>query len=128
MLLGDERLNQITEKIIGCAYKVGAALGSGFLEKVNENALAHELRKARLRVEQQHPIAVWYDGILVGEFAADLLVEGQVLVELKTIRTFDDFHSAQCINYLAATGLPVCLLINFGKKVEIKRFMGKQHN
>src|SRR5271156_6407843 len=116
MLLGEDRLNQITEKIIGCAYKVGAALGAGFLEKVNENALALELTKAGLRVEQQHPIAVYYDGVCVGEFFADLLVEGEILVELKSVRSLDQAHFAQCINYLAATGLPICLLINFGSK------------
>ena len=125
MLQGDDELNQITEKIIGCSYKVGAVLGSGFAEKVNENALAHELRKAGLRVEQQYPITVHYDGIVVGEFVADLLVEGRVLVELKTVRVLDDAHMAQCINYLAATGLPICLLINFGTRVEVKRVMGK---
>jgi GxxExxY protein len=126
MLLGDDRLNEITEKIIGCAFKVATVLGAGFLEKVNENALYHELRKAGLRVQQQHPIPVWYDGVLVGNFDVDLLVEGEILVELKMARGFDEMHFAQCINYLAATGLPICLLINFGRKVEVKRFMGKR--
>ncbi len=125
MLEGSGELNQITEKIIGCAYKVAEKLGAGFLEKVNENALAHELRKAGLKVEQQYPVPVHYDGILVGDFVADLLVEGRVLVELKTVRALDDAHMAQCINYLAATGLPICLLINFGNRVEVKRVMGK---
>jgi GxxExxY protein len=125
MLLGEERLNQITEKIIGCAFQVGKALGAGFLEKVNENALAHKLRKAGLHVEQQFPVAVLYDNVCVGEFFADLLVEGEILVELKTVRALDDSHFAQCINYLTATGLPICLLINFGAKVEVKRFMGQ---
>lgn len=126
MLMGDERLNGLTEKIIGCAFKVGAELGAGFLEKVYENALAHELRKAGLRVEQQHPVPVWYDGELVGEFFTDLLIEGTIVVELKAVRAFDDIHYAQCINYLAATKLPICLLINFGRSVQIKRFMGGQ--
>jgi GxxExxY protein len=117
------RLNQITEKIIGCAYRVGSKLGCGFLEKVYENALAHELHKLNLQVEQQRPIEVIYDGVRVGEYYADMLVEGVVLIELKAIRAFDDIHSAQCINYLTATGFPICLLINFGKRVEIKRFV-----
>jgi GxxExxY protein len=117
-----EQLNQITEKIIGCAFKVGNALGPGFLEKVYENALAHELKKAGLGVEQQKAIDVFYDGVLVGHFDADLLVEKVVLVELKTAKAFDAIHLAQCLNYLKATGLKICLLINFGSpKVEVKR-------
>jgi GxxExxY protein len=117
-----ERLNGLTEAIIGCAFKVGNTLGSGFLEKVYENALAHELRKAGLRVEQQRPITVYYDGVPVGDFAADLLVEECVLVELKAIKAFDEVHMAQCLNYLKATGLKICLLLNFGApKVQVKR-------
>jgi GxxExxY protein len=115
-------LDGITRKIIGCAYTVGNGLGSGFLEKVYENALAHEVRKAGLAVEQQHDIDVWYDGVLVGKYLADLLVEGCVIVEVKTVDGLDDVHYAQCLNYLKATGLQVCLLINFAKpKVEVKR-------
>ena len=121
----DERrwdVNQVTEKIIGCAFTVGNKLGSGFLEKVYENALAYELRKAGLQVESQYPIKVYYDGFVVGEFAADLLVEECVLVELKAIRTMGEKEQAQCLNYLKATNLSLCLLINFGNpKVEIKR-------
>jgi GxxExxY protein len=121
----DERrweLNQITEKIIGCAFKVGNTLGCGFLEKVYENALVHELRKAGLRVQQQYPIKVYYDGIVVGEFTVDLLVEECVLVELKAIKSLGDKEQAQCLNYIKATKLSICLLINFGNpKIEIKR-------
>ena len=117
-----EKLNPITEKIIGCAYTVSNTLGAGFLEKVYENALAHELRKAALKVHQQHPIKVWYDGILAGEYTADLIVEDSILVELKTVKTLEEAHHAQCINYLKATGLHLCLLLNFGKpRLEIKR-------
>ena len=94
------------------------------MEKVYENALAHELRKAGLNVQQQVGIKVWYDGIIVGEYVADLIVEGVVLVELKAIQALDSVHTAQCINYLAATKLPVCLLINFGKRVDLKRIAG----
>ena len=115
--------NQITEKVIGCAYKVGNALGCGFLEKCYENALAHELRKAGLSVQQQVPLDVLYDGIIVGQYVADLIVEGCVLIKLKAIKACDEVHAAQCINYLAATGLPICLLINFSKRVEVKRFL-----
>ena len=117
-----ERLNELSEKIIGCAFKVANTLGSGFLEKVYENALAHELRKAGVAAEQQHGIVVTYDGVIVGEYAADLLVEGCLLVELKAVKAFDDVHLAQCLNYLKATGLPLCLLLNFETpKLDIKR-------
>src|SRR5215207_3450415 len=102
----EETLNGITERIIGAAFKVANELGYGFMEKVYENALAHELKKAGLQVEQQSCIHVYYDGVLVGEYIADLLVEGSVLVELKAIKALDEIHSAQCINYLAATGMP----------------------
>lgn len=119
------RINRLTQTIIGCAFKVGNTLGSGFLEKVYERALAHELTKAGLRVQCQRPISVMYDGVRVGEFAADLLVEDQILVETKAVRAIDDVHRAQCINYLAATGLPVCLLLNFGAKVDVRRIAGR---
>ena len=89
-----------------------------------ENALAHELRKNGLKVEQQHPIQVWYDGFSVGEFFADILVDRTVLVELKTVRSLEDAHLAQCLNYLKATGLKVCLLFNFFQpKVQIRRIV-----
>jgi GxxExxY protein len=121
----DERrieLDRVTKEIISCGFKVSNALGSGFLEKVYENALALELRKAGFKTDQQHGITVRYDGTVVGEYAADLLVEGKVLVELKAVKTLDDVHLAQCMNYLKATGLSVCLLLNFGKpKLDVKR-------
>jgi GxxExxY protein len=117
-------LDQLTEKIIGCAYTVSNTLGSGFLEKVYENALAYELRKKDLQVEQQRAVSVYYEKAVVGEYLADLLVEGSVLVELKAIKNIEDVHTAQCINYLKATGLTICLLINFGiPKVQIKRII-----
>ena len=123
----DERrweLNQVTETIIGCAFTVGNKLGCGFLEKVYENALVHELRKAGLRVEPQFRINVYYDGIVVGEYWADLLVEGCVLVELKAIRTIGEKEVAQCLNYIKATKLNLCLLLNFGNpKVEVRRIV-----
>jgi GxxExxY protein len=106
-------LNIITEKIIGCGYKVSNTLGIGFLEKVYENALTYELTKSGLAVKQQHPIQVKYEGILVGDYTADILVEDCVIIELKTVKQLDDSHLAQCMNYLKATGLHVCLLLNF---------------
>jgi GxxExxY protein len=121
----EERLNAITEKVIGCVFRVANKLGCGFLEKVYENALAHELRKAGLYVEQQYRLIVRYDGVVVGDYVADLLVEGAVLLELKALKALEDVHYAQCINYLRATRLPICLLVNFGRpKVQIKRFKG----
>ena len=114
--------DQLTRKIIGCAYAVGNELGFGFLEKVYENALAHELIKSGLKVARQQGIAVQYDGVLVGDYVADLLVEETVILEIKAVKALDDIHLAQCLNYLKATGLKICLLINFGKpKVEVKR-------
>lgn len=114
--------DRLSEKVIGCAYTVSNTLGSGFLEKVYENALAHELRQAGLQVDQQHEIIVHYDGAVVGEYAADLLVEDVILVELKALQALSSVHLAQCLNYLKATGLRLCLLLNFGKpRVEVRR-------
>jgi len=113
---------ETTERIIGCAFKVANALGVGFLEKVYENALAYEMRKAGLHVEQQRVLNVRYDGIVVGAYAADLIVEHEVLVELKIARALEDAHLAQCLNYLRSTDLELCLLVNFGTpKIQIKR-------
>ncbi len=109
------RLDRLTEKIIGCAYRAANSLGSGFLEKVYENAMAIELNNAKLDVAQQKSINVLYDGKIVGEYIEDLLVENSVLVELKATRALDDIHMAQCLNYLKATGLKVCLPINLRK-------------
>ncbi len=114
----------LTEQIIGCAYTVANQLGHGFMEKVYENALAHELRKAGLHAIQQQGIEVHYDGIVVGDFAADIVVENRVIVELKATKSLEDVHLAQCLNYLKATGLPVCLLMNFGvPKIVVKRIV-----
>jgi len=115
-------INRLTEMVIGYAFKVANTLGSGFLEKVYENALAHELRKSGVSVDQQWAIQVRYDGEVVGDFYADLMVEHVLLVELKAVKALDQVHKAQCINYLKATGLEVCLLINFGNpKIEYHR-------
>jgi GxxExxY protein len=114
--------SQITERVIGAAFRVMNTLGVGFLEKVYANALAHELRTCGLEVEQQHRCVVHYDGVIVGDYAADMLVAGSVLVELKVAKALDGVHVAQCMNYLKATGLRLCLLMNFGRsRVEIQR-------
>jgi len=114
----------ISERVIACAFKVQNSLGCGFLEKVYENALVHECRKEGLVFTAQHPIQVFYDGIVVGDFVADMLVEHRLLVELKAAKALDDIHLAQCLNYLKASGLHVCLLLNFGRpELEIRRLM-----
>jgi GxxExxY protein len=121
---GGGGINLLTGRIIGCAQTVLHGLGSGFLEKVYERALVHELGKAGLAVSQQHPMIVRYDGVVVGEYTVDLLVEGIVLVELKATKGIDEIHCAQCLNYLKASGLMLCLLLNFGRpRLEIKRFV-----
>lgn len=116
-------INSVTESIIGSAFKVGSALGHGFLEKVYENALAHELRTAGHAVQQQARVHVQYCGVQVGEYVADMLVDTRVLVEVKAGKALDDAHSAQTLNYLKATGLRVGLLLNFGRRVEVKRLI-----
>lgn len=120
----EHRLNEITEIIIKCVYRVANTLGNGFLEKVYENALAHDLRKTGFLVEQQKGIQVRYDGVVVGDYMADILVQNTVLVELKAVKTLDNIHVAQCLNYLKATGFKVCLLLNFGTpRVQIRRLI-----
>jgi GxxExxY protein len=115
-------LNPLSTRIIGCGLRVAGTLGNGFLEKVYENALAHELRKAGLNVEQQRGITVMYDGVMVGEYFVDLLVEASLLVELKTVAELSSSHRARCLNYLRATGMHLCLLMNFGRpRLEVRR-------
>ncbi len=118
------RLNEISDKVIGCAFTVSNNLGCGFLEKAYENALALELRKRGLDVEQQRPVQILYDHRVVGEYIVDLLVNDAVLIEVKAVKAFDEVHLAQCVNYLKATGLKLCLLINFGApRAVVKRIV-----
>ena len=126
MLTDSERgeLNRLTERILACAFRVSNTLGCGFLEKVYENALAIDLKKDGLKVEQQKQVEVCYTNEVVGVYVADLLVEDAVLIELKAVRAFDDVHRAQCLNYLKASGLHVCLLMNFGTpRLDIQRIV-----
>jgi len=113
--------NDLTEKIIGAAFEVHTILGSGFLEKVYENSLYEELSGRNLLVERQKPIAVYYKGKVVGEYFADIIVDGKIIVELKVVDKIIDIHEIQLKNYLKATALEIGLLINFGKSVEVKR-------
>jgi len=111
----------LTSKIIACAYKVHNTLGFGFLETVYQNALLIELIKAGLKAEKEKKIQVYYDTQLVGDYMADIIVENKVILELKSVKDLHPAHEAQIINYLKATGIEVGLLINFGERVEIKR-------
>ena len=112
---------ELTEKIIGCAYRVHGEMGSGFLEKVYENALVLELSGQGLSVVQQVSLPVYFRGAKVGEYFADLLVEQEVICELKACEVLSREHEVQLVNYLAATGRDFGLLINFGKSVTVKR-------
>lgn len=113
---------ELTEKIIGCAYRVYNTMGSGFLESIYEKCMMIELEKQGLEVESQMGIVVRYDGEVVGEFQADIVVEDTIIVELKSVRTIVRAHEVQLVNYLVATGKPVGLLLNFAEeKVEVKR-------
>lgn len=113
--------SEITGEIIRSFYQVYNSLGYGFLEKVYENSLALELRDSGLSVIQQKPISVFYRGVVVGEYFADLLVADVVLVELKVASKIIEAHEAQLLNYLRATNMEVGLLLNFGEKPEHKR-------
>jgi GxxExxY protein len=113
---------QLTEKIIGCAIKVHSILGPGFLESVYKNALAHELKKAGLTVEIEKPLTVHYDGIIVGEFSADMLTESRIMLELKANQSLVQANEVQLVNYLTATNIEIGLLLNFGgPRLEFKR-------
>ncbi|MBI2470026.1 MAG: GxxExxY protein [Planctomycetes bacterium] len=112
----------LTEKIIGCAFRIYNKMGYGFLESVYEKCMLIELHKAGLNAETQKPITVYYEGETVGEFVADIIVNDTIIVELKSVRKIVEVHEVQLVNYLVATGMSVGLLINFGEEhVEIKR-------
>ncbi|SHJ56762.1 GxxExxY protein [Malonomonas rubra DSM 5091] len=117
-------IDDITYRINGAIYEVNRVLGHGFLEKVYEKALLHELRECGLKAESQVPIPVSYKGFSVGDYFADIVVEGKVLLELKSVKVLDKSHEAQLLNYLKATNIPIGLLINFTfPKAVIKRFV-----
>ncbi len=117
-----ERLNAVTQAALNCAFRVGNAMGHGFLEKVYENALAIELRDAGLNVIQQPRVEVRYKERVVGEYCPDLLVEEGVVIEVKATRALEDAHVSQCLNYLRSTGLCLGLVLNFGRpRVQYRR-------
>ena len=111
----------LTEKITGCAYEVYNKMGFEYLESVYEKCLLIELRKAGLTAEAQKPIKVQYDGEIVGDFIADIVVNDTVIIELKSVRRIVKAHEAQLVNYLKATEIEVGLLLNFGKEPRFKR-------
>ena len=119
-----EKINDITYTINGAVYEVNKVLGAGFLEKVYEKALLVELRQRGLKTESQTPITVRYKDEVVGEYFADIVVEGQVILELKAVEQLQKIQEAQLLNYLKATEYKIGLLINFTHpKAEIKRFI-----
>ena len=115
------REEETTEKIIGAFYKVYNSLGYGFLESVYERALAVEFGKLGLKFGRQVPIRVVYENVVVGDYVADFIVDNRIVVEIKAIRELTDCDGKQLLNYLRVTGKEVGLLLNFGRKAEIKR-------
>lgn len=117
----DFKYKELTDKIIKIFYKVYGSLGYGFLEKVYENAMMIEFKREGIPSVPQSPIRVFYDGQVVGEYYADILVDNKVIVEIKVSKALIEEHEAQLLNYLKATDIEVGLLLNFGPKPEIKR-------
>jgi GxxExxY protein len=116
MIYGDK-----TEKIIQAFYKVYNTLGYGFLEKVYQNALLIELRKMGFQCQSEMPVKVFYDGTIVGDYRADIVVDNCIIIENKAAEFLLEEHEFQLINYLKATEIEVGLLLNFGKRPEFKR-------
>lgn len=122
MKIQDFQHKELTEKIIEASLEVMKELGSGFLESVYEKALLIVLRQKDITVRSQVPLKVKFRGEVIGEFSADILADGKVIVELKAVKSLLPEHQAQLINYLKATGIDVGLLINFGTpKLEVRR-------
>jgi GxxExxY protein len=122
----DERgfFDSLTERVLGAVFEVSNTLGAGFLEKVYERALLIELGLRGIRATAQSSFAITYKDHYAGEYFADILVENVLVVELKCVERFGNEHTSQCLNYLRASGLTLCLLINFQKpKVEWKRIV-----
>lgn len=118
--------SDLTYQIIGFSMKVHNTLGNGFLEKVYENSLIILLRRAGIKAEQQVPIKVWFEGEIVGDYIADILVEDKIILELKVADKITDVYKAQTLNYLKATKLDLALILNFGgKSLEHFRLINK---
>jgi GxxExxY protein len=113
---------ELTDKIIGCSYRVYNTMGFGFVESVYERCILIELKKLGIMAEAQKEVLVHYEGNIVGQFKADILVENKIVVELKALNQIAKAHEVQLVNYLTATGIDIGLLINFGPKgVDVKR-------
>jgi GxxExxY protein len=114
-------INSLTHAVIGCAFKVHNVLGSGFLEKIYENALKIELDKLELVAHQQKELRVWYEEHPVGSYFPDLWIDNQLIIEVKAVENLTKQHELQLVHYLTATHIDNGLLINFGSAVQIKR-------
>ena len=117
----DFKHKELTEKIINIFYRVYNKLGYGFLEKIYENAMMIELKREGILAVSQSPIKVFYDGEVIGEYYADILVDNKVIVEIKAAKRLVEENEAQVLNYLKATDIEVGLLLNFGTEPEVKR-------
>ena len=120
---GEERLlhYELTRAILGAFYAVHTKLGAGFLEGVYANALAVMLRKAGMTVEREVPFEMFFEGVSVGRYRADMVVESKVIVEIKASLAIDDRHRAQLCNYLRVSGFDVGLLLNFSHRADFRR-------
>jgi GxxExxY protein len=117
-------LRELTYQINGAVYEVNKVLGAGFLEKVYEKALLVEFKRRNLAAEFQVPITVKYKDEIVGDYFADIVVEGKIILEVKAVDSLSKMHEAQLLNYLRATGITIGLLINFKHpKADIKRLV-----
>jgi GxxExxY protein len=115
---------ELTSKIIACGIEVHKKLGPGFLESIYHNALLLELKKQGLKTESQKEIEICYDGEIIGVHRLDIVVENDVIIELKAVTAFDSCHKAQLLSYLKATGIKVGLLLNFAQTVlQVKRLI-----
>lgn len=123
MLTNDDFKADGTARVLDAVFDVYNCHGWGFLEVVNRRSMVHALRKAGVRIETEVATTVFYDGEAVGEYRADLVVDGKLIVELKAVDRIAPEHRAQVINYLKASGLEVGLLLNFGPKPEFKRLV-----
>src|ERR1017187_556450 len=129
LALDQQEYEALTERVLGAVFEVSNTLGAGFLEKVYERALVRELGLRGIRTAVQAPLAVSYKGYAVGEYFVDILVEDVLMVELKCVERLANEHTAQCLNYLRASGLNVCLLVNFQRaKVEWRRILQTSEN
>lgn len=117
-------LNDLTHQIIGAAFEVSNEMGCGYLEKLYENSLMVEFARRGIPAESQSKLTVRYKGVVVGDYFADILVAGKVIVEIKCVDALINAHVAQCLNYLKGTGLTIALLFNFQKpKLQYKRIV-----